>query len=177
MSDRLIATNNASVGGRKADLRSEVSLSGSYVSIPAAFKSASDAVKLAPKIAVRAALFHDASHPLQLDFVMDPHQILIDLEAVDPTGVDIKSLIRDCELLKEAAEKAPEELLSIIAAFGRDVPHQAILKADETAKTLRLSEAAMTEDGGGFLLLLVAVAAIALSGCKGCAHTEGSMRQ
>lgn len=175
--EKLSSDESSPAVTRQSKLRSEVSHGGSYVSIPEAFEAASDAVRFAPKIAVRAARFDDASHPLQLDFVMDPHQLLIDLEAVDPTGIDIQRLIRDCDLVKEAAEKRPAQLLSIIASFGHDVPHEEILKANETAKELGLSEERITEGGGGLLFLLVAVAALALTGCKGCAHTEGSMRQ
>jgi hypothetical protein len=154
-----------------------VATAGSFVSLPEAFEGADNAVKFAPKIEVRTARFDDSKHPLKLDHIMSPHTLLLDLEAVDANSIDLKKLIRDCEILKNVAERYPKELLSIIAAFSADAPHDRILEAVKTAEKIGISEAQALKDGGGFLIILVVVAALALSGCKGCAHTEGAMRQ
>jgi hypothetical protein len=161
----------------KSALRSSVSATGSFVSLPEAFEGADDAVKFAPKMAVATARFDDSRHPLKLDHVMLPHMLLLDLEATDATALDVGKIIRDCELVKSAAEKHPKELKSILAAFAADAPHDRILDAAKVAEQLGLSEDVATKKGGGLLFLLVIVAAIALSGCKSCAHTKGAMKQ
>jgi hypothetical protein len=158
-------------------LRTNVSDAGSYVSLPEAFEEAHEAVKLAPKIHLRTERFVDSKHPLGIDYVMNPHHLLMDLEAVDAEAFDARTLINDCEIVKNVAQKSPEKLKAILASFAEDAPHDRILEAARTASDLGLSEDKASRKGGGLLWLLVIVAAVALSGCKGCAHTKGSMRQ
>jgi hypothetical protein len=161
----------------KKTLRTTITAAGSFVSLPEAFEGADDAVKFAPKIEIRTGRFADSCHPLKIDHVMLPHTLLLDLEAVDPDRFDFGKLIRDCDLVKAAAEKHPKELRSILTAFGADVPHDKILAAARTAEKLGLSESETLKKDGGLLFLLVIAAALALSGCKSCAHTKGAMRQ
>jgi hypothetical protein len=158
-------------------IRTELVHSGSYVSLPEAFIGGADAVKFAPKIAVRVGRFPDAKHPLGMDFVLDPHQILIDLEAIDVSGINADRLAKDCDLLKQAIQSDPRKILDIVAAFGVGVPHDRILDAAQSVDELGISEKKATEAGGGIIGLLIVLAAVAMASCKGCAHTEGSMRQ
>jgi hypothetical protein len=161
----------------KKTLRTAITATGSFVSLPEAFEGVDDAFKFAPKIELRTARFDDSRHPLKIDHVMSPHTLLLDLEAVDAQAFDASKLIRDCELIKAAAEKHPKELKSILAAFGADVSHDRILEAAKTAEKIGISENQGLKKGGGFLIVLLVVAAVVLSGCKECAHTKGAMRQ
>lgn len=131
----------------------------------------------APKIEIRTQRVKGSKHPLNIDHIMYPHTLLIDLEAVNANALDINKFIKDCDLLKEVAIKDPEKLKTIVGSFASDAPHENMLKAFEIAKQLGLTEDAMAEKGGGFLVIIVILAALAMSSCKGCAHTKGSMRQ
>jgi hypothetical protein len=161
----------------KNELRSFISATGSFVSLPEAFEAADSGVKLAPKIELQVGKFPDSKHPLGFDFVMHPHQILIDLEAVDSDQFDAKKLIKDCELMISACREHPEDVRKILAAFSEDAPHKKMLAAEKIAEKLNLTESKAVKAGGGLLWLVVVAAAIALSSCKGCAHTKGRTRQ
>lgn len=161
----------------KKELRSFVPAAGSFVSLPEAFESADSGVKLAPKIELQVGKYLDSKHPLGFDFVMRPHQILIDLEAVDSEQLDTHKVIKDCELLIAACQEHPEELRKILAAFAEDAPHENMLAAEKIADKLNLTESKAVKAGGGMLWLFVVAAAVALSSCKGCAHTKGRTRQ
>jgi hypothetical protein len=161
----------------KHQLRTHLSAVGSFVSLPEAFTSADPGVKLAPKIEVQVAKFADSKKPLGVENVMYPHHVLVDLEAVDAKELDLKKVMKDCELMITACKEYPDQVRSILEAFAKDAPHEKILEADKIAEKLRISESMAVKAGGGMLWLLVIAAAIALSGCKSCAHTEGSMRQ
>jgi hypothetical protein len=165
------------VTAARARLRTEVSPGGSFVSIPGAFEGADASIVNAPKISVGVGSYGDSKHPLGLDFVMDPHLMLLDLEAVDAKAFDPKRLLRDLDLLKSAVEKQPEQIRTILQAFVADAPYDEILKVAALVDRLGLSEAKAVAAGGGLLWVLVVVAAVALSSCKDCAHTKGSMRQ
>lgn len=157
--------------------RSYISSTGSFISLPEAFEGADENVIYAPKIEIRTQKFDDSKHPLGFEHVMYPHNLLIDFEALNAKALDINKLIKDCELIKETAEKHPEELKFILGSFAQDAPHEEMLKADELVKKLGLSEEVVTKKGGGLLWLLVIAAALAMSSCKGCAHTTGRTRQ
>jgi hypothetical protein len=158
-------------------LRDAITATGSFVSLPEAFPGADEAVKLAPKIELCVARFEDSKRPLEIDILMRPHTLLVDLEAVNAGGFDVEKLVRDCDALKEVALAHPEKLRGILAAFAADAPHEKMLDAAKVAEELGLSEEVMTKKGGGLLWLLVIVAAVALSGCKGCAHGKGNYYQ
>lgn len=162
---------------KKKDLRSFVSATGSFVSLPEAFESADLGVKLAPKIELQVGRFSDSKHPLGFDFVMHPHQILIDLEAIDSDQFDAKKAIKDCELIIAACRDHPEDIREILAAFAKSAPHENMLVAEKIAEKLNLTESKAVKAGGGLLWLVVVVAAVTLSSCKSCAHTKGSTRQ
>lgn len=158
-------------------LRTAITASGSFISLPEAFEGADAAVKLAPKVEFRTSRFPDSSNPLKMEHVMFPHSLLVDLEAVDASSLDIKKLIRDCDLVKDAAEKHPEDLKAILASFAEDAPHEKMLEAAKIAEKIGLAEHVAAKKGAGLLWLVVIVAAVALSGCKSCAHTKGATRQ
>jgi hypothetical protein len=102
---------------------------------------------------------------LRLEPVPNPHIILFDLEAVDAEKLSPRQLIRDCELLKRAAEAHPEKLRTILSAFAKDAPRKRILEAAKIAAELDLSEERSSKAGGGLVWLVVVGAALALSGC------------
>ena len=158
-------------------IRDTLSAVGSFVSLPEAFPEADSGVRLAPKFEFRTERFEDSKHPLHIDHVIYPHRLLIDLKAVDAGQFDAKKLVRDCEILKEAAEKHPEKLREMIAAYAPNTPHERILEAFKTAEKLGLTEAAASKSGGGFLWLLLVVAVLVSSCGKNCAHTQASTKQ
>jgi len=162
---------------REIRFRTSIPATGSFVSIPEAFEAADEAVKYAPKIEFRLERFDDSEEPLKMEPVMLPHTLLLDLEAVDANAFDPKKVMRDCDLIKEAAEKYPDQLQRILAAFAADAPHEEILKSAAIVNKLGLLEEQVTKEGGGLLFLLILAAALCLSGCKGCAHGKGSFRQ
>lgn len=167
-------------GGAMTDeepLRDTLSAVGSFVSLPEAFPTVPEAFKYAPKFEFRTERFADSKHPLHIDHVIYPHRLLIDLKAVDASQFDARQLIRDCELLIEAARTAPEQLQEMLAAFAPHVPHDRILDAFETAKRLGLTEEQASESGGGFIVLLVFVALLLASCGKNCAHTKAATKQ
>jgi hypothetical protein len=158
-------------------LRDTLSAVGSFVSLPEAFETANEAVKYAPKFEFRTERFADSTHPLHIDHVIYPHRLLVDLKAVDSTQFDVRKLIRDCELVIQAANTAPEKLQEILAAFAPHVPHDRILDAFRTAGDLGLTEEEASKSGGGLLWLLLVVVAVTASCGKSCAHTKASTRQ
>jgi hypothetical protein len=150
---------------QQTKLRSHVPATGSFVSFPDAFRRADDAVKYAPKIAFQVAGFKDSKRPLHLEPVLDRHIILFDLQAVDAEEFDPRQIVRDCELLKRAAEAYPEKLKTILGAFATDAPRARVLEAAKIAADLDLSEERSSKAGGGFVALVVLGAALVLSGC------------
>jgi hypothetical protein len=102
---------------------------------------------------------------LHVEPVWNPHVILFDLEAVDAEKLSPSQLIRDCELLKRAAEAHPQKLKTILRAFAKNAPRTRIVEAARIAAELDLLEEGSSKAGGGLLGLLVLGAAIALSGC------------
>lgn len=158
-------------------LRTEVDHVSSFVSIPEAFPGLERGLQFVAKIALNVGRFDDAKHPLKFDIAMDPHLLLIDLEAFDPDDIDFGRVIRDCELIAKAVQSSPTKLKDILGAFGSDVSHDRILDAAKTVEELGLTEEATAEAGGGIAHVLVLLAVLALASCKGCAHTQGSTRQ
>ena len=102
---------------------------------------------------------------MHLQPVLNPHVILFDLGAVDAEKLSPRQLIRDCELLKRAAEAHPQKLKTILSAFAKDARRERIVEAAKIAAELDLSEEGFSKAGGGLLGLLVVGAAIALAGC------------
>src|SRR5690242_12183257 len=94
---------------RKKQLRSHFPATGSFGSFPDAFQRADDGLRYAPKIALQIVRIKESKH-YRLKPAQNAHVILFDLEAVDAEKLSPRQLIRDCELLKRAAETHPQKL-------------------------------------------------------------------
>lgn len=149
---------------KEKQLRSHFPATGSFGSFPDAFKGADDGLKYAPKIAFQIVRVKEGKHH-RLKLAQNAHVILFDLEAIDASKLNPRQLIRDCELLKRAAETHPQKLKTILSAFAKDAPRERIVEAARIAAELNLSEEASSKEGGGLLGLIALGAAIALAGC------------
>jgi hypothetical protein len=148
--------------------RSYIYTAGVFVSMPEIFEGVDNAVKYAPKIEIRVKRSDDSRQPLKLENVRDVHRLLIDLGAVDSSALDPRKLIRDCELIKYAAETNPEKLKSVLGAFAEDASYERIQEAARTLEEIDLSESQVIHAGGGFLWLLAITAAFTMSTCDHC---------
>jgi hypothetical protein len=147
-------------------MRSSVQVGGSFFSLPEAFPGADDAVKYAPKFEFRANKRVNGNQPLQFEAVLQPNHILLDLAAVDASGFDARKLIRDCELVKQAAEAHPDKLRAILASFAEGTTDKEIRRAAQTVAELGLDEEQVTKAGGGLIWFVVIGAAALLGSCR-----------
>ena len=138
---------------------------GSFIALPEAFPGADDAVKYAPKLEFRVSRSDAGQTPLRVEPVLQPQRLLVDLEAVDASRFDARKLVRDCELLKEAALSDPEKLRSVLATFTEGKSEKEIRRAAQAVVDLGLDEEQVVKAGGG-LIWLVAIAAATLLSCS-----------
>jgi hypothetical protein len=149
----------------KKKLRTSIPASGSFVSLPEAFPGAHPSVKYAPKIQLDTVRSDKSKH-FQLEHVLLPHRILIDLQAVDASFFDAKTLVRDCEIVRGVALRHPKKLQQILEAFQEGAPFSHVEKAGAVVKELGLHERQVTRKGGGFISLLIILAALAASSAE-----------
>ncbi len=151
-------------------MRANVGPTASFVSMPAAFPGADEAIRHAPKFEVQTVASTDSDHPLGIEHVLYTHHMLLDLEEVDIKNFRPEALMRDCELLMNAAREHPEELRSILGAYQAGRPDEEILTASRKVRELGLDEASVAERGGNFILAAIVVGAVLLSGCQATCH-------
>jgi hypothetical protein len=144
-------------------LRTQLSTSGSFLSVSSAYASAGEAVRNAVKLEVLPV--YSASAPGEAEMVFFTDRVLIDLAAVDPEGIDAARLAVDCDLLKRAVMQSPGALRRILAGLQSGTP-EGIRDAAKAATELGLTEEDAVKAGGGLIfLIVVAVAAVAGAGC------------
>ena len=109
----------------------------------------------------------DKSKRFQLEHVLLPHRILIDLKLWTLVFFDAKTLVRDCEIVKGVALRHPKKLQQILEAFQEGAPFSHVEKAGAVVKELGLHESQVTRKGGGFISLLIILGAFAVKICRG----------
>lgn len=154
--------------GRNTIGRSVLPGSGTFISVPVAFKGAPKSLASFVKFQFTTAAKSGSHNPSDLVAVVAPDRLLLDFGAIDESVLNTKKLARDCEIVREAALKRPaklKELLGIYAGNATPTPAQ-VHKSVKIVQDLGLSEVSTLAAGGGLLFLLI----IAVACMTGCAH-------
>jgi hypothetical protein len=159
---------------KKTKLRTSIAASGSFVSLPEAFPGADPGVKYAPKIQLDTVRSEDTKR-FQLEHVWLPHRILIDLQAVDPDAFDPDVIVADCDIVKSIVREHPKKVQTILSAFQEGAPYSRIERAGELMKELGWTEKSVARRGGGFLWLLIILAAGCAGGCGSCRGSDSDV--
>ncbi len=96
-----------------AKLRPEISALGSFVAVPDAFPGADPGVQNAVKFEFTTVF----SNKNRVQTLFSTDRVLIDLAAVDPSKLDFKKMVVDCDLIKKIVEKHPNELRECLIAL------------------------------------------------------------
>lgn len=157
---------------KKIKTRTQISVSGSFVSVPSAFPLADEGLKNALKLGFETLFSEDSSHPLNLETRFYTDVILIDLGAVAPSALDPQKIINDCDLVKRVASTYPDQLRQLVTELQAGSV-SGIERAEKIAKEIGLTEEASVKAGGGLLGLLIAGAiGLIAGGCAGTKHAE-----
>jgi hypothetical protein len=86
---------------------------------------------------------------------------MLDLGAVNASGLEAERIVRDCELVADAVRNNPERMRLMVEAQSKGD----FQTARQIGNEIGLTEEQLIESGGGLaLLILVAVIAFAASG-------------
>lgn len=91
--------------------------------------------------------------------LLNHSKILIDLAAVSPDALDLKTLKKDITLISDIVAAHGKEVLEILRHLNDSE------KVTELANKIGLTEEYFSARGGGFWVLLVLLGAVVLSGC------------
>src|SRR5688572_5160963 len=150
--------------GKNTFTRTSIPATASFLAIPEAFPSADKAVRNALKLEFWTS---PAKAPDTLQVEVSTNAALIDLGAVNPSALDAKKIIRDCEFVKQIATSHPRELKELLKALQSGT-NAGVTKANEIAERIGFTEEEAIKAGGGlFFLVVVAAAALIGAGCSG----------
>jgi hypothetical protein len=137
--------------------------------VPGAFVNADEGVKHVAKMEFTTVFSDQSSDPVKLETGFSPDRLLLDFGALVPDAFDPQKLIRDCELVRQAAIDHPKELGAILEAFQNKTPEAGYRKAFKIAKQIGVTEEDAIRAGGGLLWLVVFGALVVMaSGCEHC---------
>jgi len=144
---------------------------GTFVSFPEAFPTADVRIVDGLKFQVKFHKSLSKENAIKFDAVFDASRMLLDFDAVDVSAINTETLIRDCEIVKDAISQHPKRFMEIVSTFAnKNSSISEIIESFRVLKELGLSEDQITEKKGGFFFLIVALAILA----SGCAHcTQG----
>lgn len=139
----------------------EIPALGSFVAIPDAFQDAEIGLRNAVKFECTTVFSEE--HRLQTEFSTD--RILIDLGAIDASTLSFNKLARDCDLIKEIAQKNSVDLKDLLTSLQSGAAEE-IARAAKVARKIGLTEEQFAQRGGGFLIVVVLVGiAVGAGGC------------
>ena len=150
--------------------RTSLPSSGSYVSVPSAFDGADDAVKHVVKMNFAQQISAKSVDPLHLETTFSSDHFVVDLKAFDPSKLDPKKVIADCDLLKAALLTNPEAIRKMAEAHLSSPT--GFKEAFAIANKIGLTEQSALDAGGGLLFLLAIAALVIMAGS--CEHCHGS---
>jgi hypothetical protein len=150
---------------QKHSPRTSLSPTGSFVSIPEAFKDVDEGLKHVVKLEFRTAFSEKSTQLLNLETIVSTDRVLFDLGAVLPSALDSKKMARDCELLREAFLNHPEKIRQLVEAFYSNGPQPDSSQALKIAEELGLTEELAIQNGGGFLPLIILGCILLAGGC------------
>lgn len=134
-----------------------------FVTVPEAFSGAPQGVIHAPKFQLWTTPWVSRGGDVKQTQTIAIDRLLVDLRAVDPDAVDVDAVIRDCEHMASALRERPQRASQILSWFHEPAPDiEALASLVEDAG---LAEHQALRAGGGFILLLVLVAACLVAGC------------
>jgi hypothetical protein len=154
--------NNGNIG------RAMVAGTGTFLSVPAAFKGAPRGLEHLVKFQFTAKSTSGSADEFRTEDLVSTDKVLLDFGAVSSDALDPYRLARDCEILREAALQHPSKLKKLVNIFaGNAKPTvEDVKESVRIVNQLGLSEEASSRERGGFLFfVLIAVACMA-----GCAH-------
>jgi hypothetical protein len=156
--------------------RTHISATGSFVSVPSAFKNVPEGLEHVLKMEFRTVF---SEENILGDTTYSPDWVLVDVGAAVPDSLDFKRIARDCDLLKDIALNYPDQLRQLIKAFQPNASLRERESAFKIAQEIGLTEEASIQAGGGLLGLLVLVGgALLLAGCEGCtAHGHSNKEE
>lgn len=146
--------------------RTHLSATGSFVSVPFAFKGADEGLRNVVKMEFKTIF----SKLKKIETVFSTDWILLDIGAVIPSALNPKKIARDCEVVRQIALDHPELLRRLVEAFQPGAPNNPsdLDKTYNIVKKMGLTEEELSSTGGGLVGLLIVLALVALS--TGCAH-------
>jgi hypothetical protein len=92
------------------NVRTHISSTGSFVSVPGAFRDADESVKHLLKMEFTTILSEKSSDPLKLETGFSTDRVLLDFKGIVPGDLDPKKIVRDCDFLKEIVLKNPDKV-------------------------------------------------------------------
>lgn len=149
--------------------------SGVFASVPEAFPGTDPGVLQAVKLHFFTQLTEGVLRPQAL---VSTDRLLVDIGAVNANSFNVQKLIKDCELVAQAAGKKPQhfqEILRIMGATAKDRTTGPLHKLDvpravQLVEELGLTETSAARAGGGIFMLIIAIAlVVAAAGCQHCA--------
>jgi len=164
-----------SIEEKASHLRNSLPATGTFISVPEAFPGVDEGLVHAFKMGFQAIPSKKRSQSFLLDNESFVDVALIDFGAVSLSAFDFKKMARDCELLGEAFLNHPDEVLKIVAAFQLTAPLTSAAQAVKIAEEIGITEEMVIQKGGGFVPVLIAIAAVLLA--AGCEHCQQPITQ
>jgi hypothetical protein len=151
----------------QSEVRTHVSATGSFVSIPEAVAVADTGVRHLLKLEFTTNFSEGSSDPLKLETGFSTDRVLIDFRGVVAGNLDAQKIAKDCDLVRDIALRNPDKLRQMLEAQTESVT--GFQKAYAIGQEIGLTEEAAVKAGGG-LLWLVAIAALAVmaGSCERC---------
>jgi len=145
--------------------RRSISTPATFLSVPQAFAGAEEGLAHAFKFGFQILSSQTLDRPTRLEQGLFVDFALLDLGTAALSSFDLTKMARDCELLRDAFLNSPDQIRKILAAFQPDAPQAEITHAFQLAQELGLTEEAALSQGGGWVPLAIALAALALAAC------------
>jgi hypothetical protein len=130
----------------KPVVRANMSARGSYVSIAGSLTGADEGVKHLIKMSYTTGIA-DIADPMQLETKFATDHVLIDVESLIASDLNIEVIVKDCDFVKKIALENPEKLKQMIEAYTSSPT--GFQRAATLAKEIGLTEEAAIKAGGG----------------------------
>ena len=138
----------------------------SFHALPEAWKGADQGLENLVRLERKDKSSKSAASGSKQDMDFYPDRVLVDLAAIPTSLFDPQKIIRDCDLVAEAARKHPDRVRQLLGACRPDSSRAEMDEAYRIIEEIGLTEQAALRAGGGLLWLVVLV--LVLGSCEHC---------
>lgn len=160
--------------------RKEIAKTGSFVSVPNAFKGLEEELKCCAKVECYTEVKDEAlttetsSHSTNLETVFSFDRLLIDFGALDPSSLEVQKIAKDSERLKDFIFEWSEDIQKIVELLHSNPSISDLNKVSEIAQEMGLTKEDEPEMACLLDTIVLIGGALLLAGCTCGLHDKAT---